>query len=311
MHIQCDTFSVFGYVMNNNSKRGEMSAKHLAGFAQCREITRRYGTSFYFATQFFPAETRLGIYAVYAFARIPDEIVDDPHKTDKQAAMAELREWRLRWLEAMKKGESDDEVMNAIVWAFNKYDIPVHEGEAFLKSMFMDEDKREYADRAELDEYMYGSAGVIGLMVTRIVGFSSEDAFPFAVKLGYAFQLTNFLRDIREDCDELGRVYMPKVEMAKFGLDKHDIRRHVRDERFVAFMKFQIEQTRQVYREALPGIKMLNWRGRLAVRVSYVLYKAILKEIEHANYNVYAGRVRTKAPQKVALSLKALAGVYE
>ena len=293
------------------SNMGLDSDKLASGFAKCKEITKRYGTSFYFATQFFPAETRLGIYAVYAFARIPDEIVDDPHMSDKVAALAELRDWRQRWLDAMAAGESEDDVMNAIVWAFTKYGIPVSEGEAFLKSMFMDEEKREYADRAELDEYMYGSAGVIGLMVTRIVGFSTEEAFPYAVKLGYAFQLTNFLRDIREDCDELGRVYMPKDELAKFGLDKNDIRRHVRDPRFIEFMKFEIEQTRQMYREALPGIKMLNWRGRLAVRVSFVLYKAILGEIERANYNVFAGRVRTKAKQKVALSLKALAGVYE
>ena len=293
------------------SNMGLDSDKLASGFAKCKEFTKRYGTSFYFATQFFPAETRLGIYAVYAFARIPDEIVDDPHMSDKVAALAELRDWRQRWLDAMAAGESEDDVMNAIVWAFTKYGIPVSEGEAFLKSMFMDEEKREYADRAELDEYMYGSAGVIGLMVTRIVGFSTEEAFPYAVKLGYAFQLTNFLRDIREDCDELGRVYMPKDELAKFGLDKNDIRRHVRDPRFIEFMKFEIEQTRQMYREALPGIKMLNWRGRLAVRVSFVLYKAILGEIERANYNVFAGRVRTKAKQKVALSLKALAGVYE
>lgn len=283
----------------------------LSGYEKCRQITRRYGTSFYFATQFFPAETRLGIYAVYAFARIPDEIVDDPDKSDRAAAMAELRDWRRRWLEAMERGSSDDDVMNAIVHVFRKHGIPVEDGEAFLASMFMDEQKRDYADNAELEKYMYGSAGVIGLMVTRIVGYSSEAAFPYAIKLGYAFQLTNFLRDIREDCDDLGRVYMPKDELAKFGLDRRDICRHIRDERFVEFMKFQIRKTRQVYRDALPGIKMLNWRGRLAVRVSYVLYKAILGEIERANYNVYAGRVRTNSPQKLALSLKALAGVYE
>src|SRR3954468_5283897 len=124
------------------------AVKLASGFAKCKEITKRYGTSFYFATQFFPAETRLGIYAVYAFARIPDEIVDDPHMSDKVAALAELRQWRTDWLAAMERGESDDEMMNAIVWAFKKYKIPVSEGEAFLKSMFMDEDKREYGDRA-------------------------------------------------------------------------------------------------------------------------------------------------------------------
>lgn len=281
------------------------------GLLECREITRRYGTSFYFATQFFPRETRDGIYAVYAFARIPDEIVDDPGTTTRAERVAQLEEWRQQWLTAMDEGGSDDPVMAAIVHAFKKYDIPVDDGEAFLKSMFMDEDKKSYANYAELEEYMYGSAGVIGLMVTRIVGFSTPDAFPHAIKLGYAFQLTNFLRDIKEDWDELGRVYMPEDELARFGLEITDLGRKRYDDRFVDFMKFQIERNKQIYREAFPGIKMLNWRGRLAVKISYVLYKAILGEIERAGYNVYRGRVRTGLRKKIRLSIWALAGVYE
>jgi len=123
--------------------------------------------------------------------------------------------------------------------------------------------------------------------------------------------LTNFLRDIGEDYEDLGRVYMPKDELALFGLTTADIAQQTRDRRFNEFMRFQIERNRKIYREALPGIPMLHWRGRLAVRVAYVLYKAILDEIERANYNVFLGRVRTSKRQKVFLSLKALAGVYE
>lgn len=282
-----------------------------AGLEECRRITKKFGTSFYFATQFFPGEVREGIYAIYAFARIPDEIVDDPTLTDHDEAIKRLNEWVERWRRAMQMGSSDDPVLNFIAVQFAKYGIPTDECEAFLRSMFMDEAKFSYANYGELEEYMYGSAGVIGLMVTRVVGYSSDDAFEYAKKLGYAFQLTNFLRDIREDYEDLGRVYMPQDELAKFGLTNADIAHQNRDERFVEFMKFQIERNRQVYREALPGIKMLHWRGRLAVRVSYVLYKAILGEIERANYNVYAGRVRTNRQQKIYLSIKALAGVYE
>lgn len=287
-------------------------ARHLAeGLQKCKAITRKYGTSFFFATQFFPRETREGIYAIYAFARIPDEIVDDHDKVGRNESLAQLNDWRKKWLRAMDEGRSNDEVMNAIVHMFRKYNIPVEEGEAFLRSMFMDEEKSTYANYAELEEYMYGSAGVIGLMVTRIVGFSSEAAFPHALKLGYAFQLSNFLRDIREDFEELGRVYMPLDELKRFGLTTDDIAGQVHDKRFIDFMKWQIARNREVYREALPGIPMLAWRGRLAVRISYVLYKAILIEIERANYNVYLGRVRTNFRQKVWLSIKALAGVYE
>jgi len=281
------------------------------GLEECRKITKKYGTSFYFATQFFPRDVREGIYAIYAFARIPDEIVDDPNCDDHDEAINKLTAWCDEWRESMWMGRSDDAVLNFISKTFRKYKIPMEDCEAFLKSMFMDEEKFAYENYAELEDYMYGSAGVIGLMVTRVVGYSGDDAFEYAKKLGYAFQLTNFLRDIREDYDELGRVYMPQDEMSKFGLTNSDIALKNRDERFVEFMKFQIERNRQVYKEALPGIKMLHWRGRLAVRVSYVLYKAILGEIERANYNVYAGRVRTNRQQKIYLSLKALAGVYE
>lgn len=281
------------------------------GLDECRAITKRYGTSYYFATQFFPREVRSGIYAVYAFARIPDEIVDGRAKSTKAETLRQLDEWREHWRRAMESGRDDDAVMNAIVWAFRKFRIPREEGEAFLRSMFMDEERDRYENYDELEEYMYGSAGVIGLMVTRIVGYSSEKAFDHAIKLGYAFQLTNFLRDIREDYEELGRIYMPQDEMRRFGITDRDIADGSYDERFVEFMKFQIERNRQVYREALPGIPMLAARGRLAVRVSYVLYSAILKEIERANYNIYKGRVRTNGRQKVWLSAKALVGVYE
>jgi 15-cis-phytoene synthase len=281
------------------------------GIEECRKITKHYGTSYYFATQFFPREVRNGIYGVYAFARIPDEIVDDPNKGAKEETLAKLEDYRQRWLTAMGSGGSDDAVMNAIVWAFRRFEIPEPDGEAFLRSMFLDEEKFRYENYAELEDYMYGSAAVIGLMVTRIVGYSSDAAFYHAKQLGYAFQVTNFLRDIREDYDELGRIYMPLDELERFGLSEEDIAKRVYDERFIAFMKFQIERNREIYRQALPGIPMLAWRGRLAVKVSYVLYKAILNEVERVNYNVHFGRVRTNFRKKVWLTAKVLSGVYD
>lgn len=281
------------------------------GFEKCRAITRKYGTSYYFATQFFPNDIRQSIYAVYSFARIPDEIVDNPHLREKEIRLEKLAEWRESWLKAMETGTTEDPILAAITHTFNKHKIPAEDGEAFLRSMLMDEERCEYDNFNELKDYMYGSAGVIGLIVTRIVGYSSERAFPYAVKLGYAFQLTNFLRDIREDSEDLGRVYMPLDELRQFSLERNDITEMKVDDRFVEFMKFQIARNRQIYREAFPGIKMLSWKGRFAVRISYVLYKAILTEIERANYNVYAGRARTNFWQKIALSLKALVGIYE
>lgn len=281
------------------------------GFAKCKEITRKYGTSYFFATQFFPKEIRSAIYAIYAFARIPDEIVDNPELKDNAAAIAELEKWREKWLTAMREKHSDDAVMAAVVETFYRFKIPVSDGEAFLKSMFADKRKFRYQTYSELEEYMYGSAGVIGLMVTRIVGYSDEKAFNYALKLGYAFQITNFLRDIRQDCKELGRIYMPEDELKQFGLTHEDIVLQTYDERFIEFMKFQIKRNREIYRESLPGIPMLAWRGRLAVKISYVLYRAILDEIEKANYDIWSGRARTNFKRKLILTGKAVAGKYE
>lgn len=237
--------------------------------------------------------------------------MDNPVKEDAETVRRRLDEWENAWREAFWAGGDEDPLIDAIVRAFRRFRIPIEDCNAFFRSMRMDLEKTEYESFAELEEYMYGSAAVIGLMVTRIVGYSDLSAFEYAKKLGNAFQLTNFLRDLREDYDELGRIYMPREDLARFGLTTNDIASRVRDRRFMEFMQFQIERNRRIYREALPGIAMLNWRGRLAVRVAYVLYKAILDEIERANYNVYAGRVRTNRRQKIILSLKALAGVYE
>ena len=259
------------------------------------------------------AEARARIAEVDADIRYFEPKVARAEKMAPSGAVSviELEQWRRDWLAAMDSGRSEDPTLNAIVVMFHKFGIPVADGESFLRSMFLDRDKARYADYKELEEYMYGSAGVIGLMVTRIVGYSSDTAFPHALKLGYAFQLTNFLRDIREDYEELGRIYIPQDELERFGLSERDIAFRVQDQRFVDFMNFQIARNRRIYREALPGIKLLHWRGRLAVRIAYVLYKAILLEIERANYNVFAARVRTNFGQKLWLAVKAVGGIYE
>ncbi len=281
------------------------------GFQKCQEITKKFGTSYYFATQFFPREIRLAIYAIYAFARIPDEFVDNPENSDSTEARPQIEEFREKWRAAMSENGSEDPILLAIANIFHKYKIPQADGEAFFDSMLQDTEKATYANYPELEKYMYGSAGVIGLMVTRIVGYSSDEAFTHALQLGYAFQLTNFLRDIREDWDIRQRVYLPQDELERFGLTIEDLAAHRCDEKFIAMMKFQIERNREIYRESLKGIPMLKARGRIAVKISYVLYSGILTEIEKLNYDVFKQRARTSFSRKLRLSAKALVGIYE
>ena len=140
-----------------------------------------------------------------------------------------------------------------------------------------------------LAHYCYGVASTVGLMAMHIIGFESTEAIPYAVRLGVALQLTNILRDIDEDW-RAGRVYLPQDELAAFGLTEGDIAAGRVDDRWRAFMRFQIQRTRSLYDEAMPGIALLDKDGRFAITAAAELYRGILDDIELNDYNVFGRR---------------------
>jgi phytoene synthase len=149
--------------------------------------------------------------------------------------------------------------------------------------------KDRYATIDELAQYSYGVASTVGLMSMHIIGYSDEDAIPYAIKLGVALQLTNILRDIAEDWAR-GRVYVPQDELAHFGLTEDDIAAAVVTDRWRAFMRFQIDRNRRLYAEAMPGIGYLDPSGRFAIGAAAELYRAILEDIERHDYDVFSRR---------------------
>lgn len=271
-----------------------------AAFEVCRGIHKRYGTSYYFATRLFPRDLRLATHALYAFFRIPDEIVDTEDKVGKGAR---LLAWREAWKEAYATGVSDDPVLFATAWVFRRFSIPFEYSEAFLQAMEQDLEKTRYATYEELRAYMYGSAAVVGLMMTHVIGFSGPEALSRAEALGYAMQLTNFLRDIREDDEERGRIYLPQDELTSFGLSNDDIHSRCIDVRFQAFMQFQVARADRLYEEANQGIPLLARRGRLGVRAGSDLYRMILRKIEQQHYDIYSQRARTSLFEKIGCVL--------
>lgn len=271
-----------------------------SAFEVCRDIHKRYGTSYYFATRLFPRDLRFATHALYAFFRIPDEIVDTKDASDKSAR---LLAWREAWKEAYTTGASHDSVLFATAWVFRRFSIPFECSEAFLRAMEQDLEKRRYATYEELRTYMYGSAAAVGLMMTYVIGFSDPRALARAEALGYAMQLTNFLRDIREDDEERGRIYLPQDELVLFGLSDSDIRDRCVDARFQAFMRFQVARADQLYEEANQGISLLSRRGRLGVRAGSDLYRMILRKIEQQQYDVYSQRARTSLFEKIGCVL--------
>lgn len=260
-------------------------------YAYCTSITSRYSRTFFLATSLLPTEKRHAMRALYAFCRVSDNIVDCPQKDAEEA----LTIWRQKALASVPP--SDDLV--ALAWADTRlrYQIPQRYAEQLIDGVRRDLHQQRYHTFEEVATYAYGVASTVGLMSMHIIGFTGKQAIPYAIELGVALQLTNILRDIREDwC--VDRVYLPLDEMAAFGLTETDLERGQVDDRWRAFMHFQIERTCHLYKEAQPGIALLNRDGRFAVAAASELYCAILDDIEAHDYDVFSRRAHVSAWDK-------------
>jgi phytoene synthase len=252
-------------------------------YHHCKALTAEHSRSFYLASNLLPADKRWATRALYAFCRVTDDIVDRPSGD----ARARLRSWRSCTLDPNMA--CDDPV--AIAWNDTRvrHSIPHLYSEQLIQGVARDMHQHRYQTFDELVTYCYGVASTVGLMSMHIVGFSSPRAIPYAIKLGVALQLTNILRDVAEDW-RAGRVYLPQEDLAAFGLSESDLAAQRVDDRWRAFMQFQIQRTRQLYAEAWPGLAMLHSDGRLAIAAAADLYRKILDDIERHDYNVFHRR---------------------
>ena len=252
-------------------------------YAYCRSLTKRHSRSFYLASGLLPREERRAARALYAFCRVSDDIVDKAEGDPRPL----LGAWRRQL--ATPHPSSHDLV--AVAWMDTRmgYRIPPRYAEQLLDGVTADLEKTRYATFNELATYCYSVASTVGLMAMYITGFHSEEAIPYAVRLGVALQITNILRDVAEDWHS-GRVYLPQDELAAFGLSELDIAGAQCTPRWQAFMRFQIERNRRIYDEALPGIGLLHRRGRLAITAAADVYRAILDDIEDHECDVFSRR---------------------
>jgi 15-cis-phytoene synthase len=253
-------------------------------------ITAAASRTFSLASGLLPPAKRQGARALYAFCRVSDDLVDHTGNLH-QANHSGLRDTLCAWRERVLAPELplDDPV--ALAWADTRarYNIPVCLIEQFFDGVSADLQQSCYRTFDELAEYAYGVASTVGLMVMHIIGYDGPEAIPSAVKLGVALQITNILRDVAEDW-QVGRLYLPLEELHWYGLEEADIAMGRVDDRWTAFMKFQIERNRQLYAEAAPGIAMLHPDGRLAIQAAADLYAAILDDIERHGYDTFARR---------------------
>ncbi|MEY2702868.1 MAG: hypothetical protein RLY43_1506 [Bacteroidota bacterium] len=271
-----------------------------------RNIHREYGKSFYFGTKIMSAEYRDAICILYAFFRLPDEYIDTTYKDQKDIALEKLNEWKENWRkcfnnEQYKARENELKVLRSTKFVFDKYKIPFEYSEAFISAMIQDTSKTDYQTYEDLEKYMYGSASVVGLMMTHIIADEDkkQKALEYAQALGEAFQMTNFLRDIYEDVKERDRVYLPIEDMQKFGVTKQDLLNKNLNKNFVDLMKFEIARTQEIYKKADLGLQFLPKKEARSIKVARVLYSKIIDKIEDANYDVFSSRVHLSFFEKI------------
>ncbi|MDD7940523.1 phytoene/squalene synthase family protein [Actinomycetospora lutea] len=288
-------------------------------YTRCRGLNAAHGRTYFLATRLLAPAQRPAIHALYGFARMADDVVDDPAADASPAAVAaRLEEVRARMRrglagtdprELVAEGEP---VVAALADTVARYGIDHRHLEDFMDSMAMDLTVTDYPTFDDLARYVHGSAAVIGLQVLPVLGtvVPREEAAPYAADLGVAFQVTNFLRDVGEDLDR-GRVYLPRDELAAFGVDR-ELLAHGRaigrtDPRVRRALAHLVARTRAVYRRAERGIALLHPVSRPCVRTAHVLYGGILDEIVAADYDVLARRVAVGSGRRVAVALPRLA----
>jgi len=267
-------------------------------YARCRELNKRYGTTYYWSAYALPRVKRHHVWALYAFCRHADDIVDDLGPVDVDVREKALDDFGDRFFADLEAGHSDDPVLRAVVHTVRAFDIDPDCFRRFLRSMAMDLTISAYATWDDLLGYMDGSAAVIGEMMLPILEPLTPDALEPARDLGNAFQLTNFLRDVAEDLDR-GRVYLPQEDLHRFGADPA---RRTADPAWRGVMAFEIDRARALYRSADLGVSMLPPTSARCIRAARTLYSEILDRIEASGYQVFTHRATVPTWRKATLA---------
>lgn len=280
-----------------------------ASYLECKRLNSLHGKTYYLATLLLPPAKRPFVHALYGFARYADEIVDDLASvlTEEEKAIA-LKRWGDGVLADIKSGNSKDHIGSALVDTVKRFNIPITYFEAFLHSMTMDLTITEYHYYEDLYEYVYGSAAVIGLQMVAIMGTTSTASITevnaAAEKLGIAFQLANFIRDVGEDLDR-GRVYLPVSELQAHGVTRNMLEERVLTPEIRDALKEQIKRVRRLQKEANAAIKLLSVESRACIEAASELYCGIVDEVEKIDYQIFTKRAKTSNLRRLQVALPA------
>ena len=268
----------------------------------CEDKAAKSGSSFYYSFLFLPLEKRQAITALYAFCREVDDIVDE--SIEPEIARVKLNWWREE-ISRVFSGNPQHPVGKALYIPVNSYDLPLEHFSEILDGMEMDLDISSYPTFKELSLYCHRVASMVGIMSAEIFGYQDRRTLKYAHHLGMAFQLTNILRDIRED-SQRGRVYIPLDELAQFGVDVKDLYANQTTDELRQLLKYQAERVESFYRQAfalLPEADRYSQRGGL---IMAAIYRTTLNKIVDDGYNVLERRISLTPLRKLWLAWKTM-----
>jgi phytoene synthase len=265
-----------------------------ASYAFCRRIARTRARNFYYSFLLLSREQKNAMCAIYAFMRYCDDISESAG-----ASREAIEQWR-RDLELALAGQNaDNPLWPAFHHTVKRYAIPDQYFYDMIEGVSSDTGPRQIQTFDELYRYCYQVASVVGLTILHIFGFESPEAPKLAEKCGIAFQLTNILRDIREDLEN-GRVYIPAEDIIRFGAHLKN-----RDESFLRLMRFEAERARQYYLESRPLIELVHARSRPSLWAIIEIYRRLLGRIERSNFDVLEKRIRVPTWEKLGILVTA------
>lgn len=266
----------------------------------CRRIARSRAKNFYYSFLLLSAQQRKAMCAIYAFMRYCDDLSDEPGAT-----RTAIERWRMEMEDALEGRFSEHPVWPAFHHTVRRFGIPHQYFRDMIDGVLSDLEPRRIETFDELYRYCYRVASVVGLTTVHIFGFDTPSALPLAEKCGVAFQLTNILRDIREDA-ERGRIYLPAEDLRRFGVTEDDLRAGKRDDPFLRLMRFEAARARTYYDESRPLLDLIHPRSRPSLLALVTIYSSLLDRIERTGYDVFARRVRLSPLEKSWIVVRAL-----
>lgn len=270
-----------------------------ASYAHCRRIARTHARNFYYSFAVLPPEKRSAMCAVYAFMRRCDDLSDEA--ASPEAKRAALGVWRSAMERAFAGDCGDDAILPAFQDTVRRFQIPPRFFHELLDGAEMDLACTRYPSFEDLYRYCYRVASTVGFVCIHIWGFAGGDAaYEPAEACGIAFQLTNILRDLKED-GLRGRIYLPQEDLARFGYSEEDLLGGVRRPEFLALLEYEAQRAREYYERALPLIPMLHPDGRATFIVMYRIYRELLEHVASLGYGVLDHRARVSTARKVGI----------